>query len=73
MGRSMWTDERLNERFDAIDRRFDAIDRRFDNLEHRMESGFARIDARLDAMQHTMMRLGSGAIIALLGLIATQL
>lgn len=29
----MWTDERLSDRFDAIDRRFDGIDRRLDRIE----------------------------------------
>jgi len=26
MKRTMWTDRRLSERFDAIDKRFDAVD-----------------------------------------------
>ncbi|HEX5763259.1 MAG TPA: hypothetical protein VFY04_09085 [Solirubrobacterales bacterium] len=33
MERTMWTDERLSDRFDAIDRRFDGIDRRLDRIE----------------------------------------
>jgi hypothetical protein len=39
MERTMWTDERLDERFNGIDRRFDAVDKRFDDLERRMELG----------------------------------
>jgi hypothetical protein len=33
MERTMWTDERLNDRFDAIDRRFDGVDGRLDRIE----------------------------------------
>jgi DNA anti-recombination protein RmuC len=40
----MWTDERLEERFDAIDRRFDAVDRRLD-----------AIDGRFDSLQRTLV------------------
>ena len=29
----MWTDARLDERFDSIDRRFDGVDRRLDRIE----------------------------------------
>jgi DNA anti-recombination protein RmuC len=32
-----WTDERLEERFDAIDQRFDAIDQRFDGVDRRLD------------------------------------
>lgn len=34
----MWTDERLGERFDAIDKRFDGVDRRLDSLDDRLAS-----------------------------------
>ncbi len=45
-----------------------------------MENGFNRVDAelravnsRIDALQRTMLQLGGGVIVALIGLIATQL
>lgn len=41
-----WTDERLEERFDAIDKRFDEVDRRFDAVDRRLDS----IDRRFDAV-----------------------
>lgn len=63
----------VDKRFDAVDKRFDAVDRRFESLERRMEDGFTEIDARFDALQRTLLQLGSGVIIALIGLIATQL
>lgn len=76
----MWTDGRLNERFDAIDKRFDevdrrfeAVDRRFDKVERRMEEGFAHVNGRLDTLQRTMLQTNAIIIAALIGIIATQL
>jgi hypothetical protein len=55
-------------------------DARLDDLSHRVEEGFSRVDAdlralnaRFDALQHTMLQVGGGVIVALIGLIATQL
>lgn len=60
--RHAWTDERL------------------DDLNGRVEEGFRRVDAdlralnaRFDGLQRTMLQLGGGVIVALVGLIATQL
>jgi hypothetical protein len=64
--RESWTDERL------------------DDLSHRVDEGFRRVDAdirdlradmnsRFDALQRTLLQLGGGLIVALMGLIATQL
>jgi hypothetical protein len=64
--RESWTDARLDDFAAHTSRRFDA-------LERRIESGFARVDTRLDAMLHVMMGIGGGVIVALIGLIATQL
>jgi len=33
MDRTVWTDERLNDRFDGIDRRFDRVEGRLDRIE----------------------------------------
>jgi len=86
--REIWTDARLDDfaahtdrrfdavdkRFDAVDKRFDAVDKRFESLERRMEDGFTEINARFDALQRTLLQLvGGGVIVALIGLIATQL
>ena len=60
--RDTWTDERL------------------DDLSRRMDAGFERVDQelralhlRLDSMQRTMLQIGGGMIVAMFGLIATQL
>lgn len=75
-----WTDERLEERFDAIDQRFDGVDRRFDRMDERfdkmsadMKAGFERVDERFEAMHRLMVQGGFVIIAALLGLIGTQL
>jgi DNA anti-recombination protein RmuC len=76
MYRMTWTDDRLQERFDAIDRRFDEVDRRFGQVDGRFDKVDAELQAlnlRFDAMQRTLMQLGGGMIVALIGLIATQL
>ncbi len=79
-----WTDERLEERFDAIDHRFDSIERELGllRLEIKTEFGAVRSEMKaeigglrgeISALQHTINRFGGGMILALLGLIATQL
>ncbi len=70
--RESWTDA-FDDFAKHTDRRFDAVDKRFDALERRMESGFGQINARFDALQRTLLQLGGGVLVALIGLIATQL
>jgi hypothetical protein len=55
-------------------------DERLDDMSRRMDDGFNRVDAelravhmRIDALQRTMLQIGGGVIVALVGLIATQL
>lgn len=71
--RESWTDKRLDDFAAHVDQRFDAVDKRFENLERRTEDGFARIDSRFDSLQRTLIGLGGTMIVALLGIIATQL
>ena len=49
-------------------------------MQQEMRAGFARVDAdlrgingRIDGLQRTMLQVGGGVIVALIGLIATQL
>jgi hypothetical protein len=60
MERTVWTDERLSERFDAIDRRFDGVDRRLDRIEQDIR------DVRLLVFQ-----LWGTTMVGFLGTIAT--
>ena len=55
-------------------------DARLDDMSRKMDNGFNRVDAelravhaRIDALQRTMLQIGGGVIVALVGLIATQL
>jgi hypothetical protein len=61
--RETWTDARLDEFAKQTDRRFDS-------LERRMETGFSEINARFDALQRTLLQLGGGLLIAMIGLLA---
>jgi hypothetical protein len=90
--RQSWSDDRLddlNHRVDAgfarVDDQFARLDAKIDSkidaaaaeLRHEMQMGFHQVNARFDAMQQTMMRIGAGLIGVLIassaGLIATQL
>ena len=80
MYRMDWTDDRLRERFDSIDHRFDVVDRRIGDLDRRVDRRFDKVDAelqrvndRLDGLHRVLFQLGGGVIVALIGLIATQL
>lgn len=73
MERTAWTDERLtdlnhrvNSGFTRIDMRFDAVDRRFDSME-------ARVTGQIEALRQTILRVGGGMMIALVGVIAAIL
>jgi hypothetical protein len=86
--RQSWSDDRLddlNKRVDdgfaRVDAQFARLDAKIDataaELRQEMKMGFDQINARFDAMQQTMMRIGAGLIGVLVassaGLIATQL
>jgi hypothetical protein len=86
--RKSWSDDRLddlNKRVDdgftRVDAQFARLDAKIDataaELRQEMNMGFDQINARFDAMQQTMMRIGAGLIGVLVassaGLIATQL
>jgi len=82
--RESWTDGRLDEfaahvdkRFDAVDRRFEAVDRRFEAMQREMHAGFEALRKEMhggfEALHLLMFRVSVAVIIALIGLIATQL
>ncbi len=51
----MWTDTRLDEKFDAIDRRFDGVDSRLE-----------RIDTDIRELRSTMYQLWGANMLAIL-------
>jgi hypothetical protein len=81
--REAWTDERLDylnhrvddgfkkvdERFRQVDERFRHVDRRFD----RVDDQLGRINDRIDGLYRGVYQVGCGIVVALVGLIATQL
>jgi hypothetical protein len=60
--RESWTDERLDDFRDEVNRRFDKVD-----------SELGRVNDRLDGLHRAMFQIGGGIVVALIGLIATQL
>jgi hypothetical protein len=68
--REQWTDARLDDFREETARRFDS-------LERRMEDGFARVDARFDGLQRTLLQVGGGLVATLVagffGVILSQL
>jgi hypothetical protein len=67
----MWTDGKLDERYDGIDRRFD-------DLERRMDAGFARVDCDLREVRteirdirQLMFMLWGPTMLGVFGMIAT--
>ena len=85
--RRSWTDERLDalnekvdrgfeavdKRFEAVDRRFEEVGRRFDRVEDRIEGLDKGIHARFDSMQKTMVQSSVLVVVAMIGVVATQL
>jgi hypothetical protein len=67
MKRTMWTDERLDERFDGIDRRFDAVDKRFDGVDRSLE----RIDHDIRDLRTLMFMLWGPTMLGILATIGT--
>jgi hypothetical protein len=76
--------DEVDRRFDKVDRRFDKVEsevnrrfsevdqkfeRRFDSVDHELH----RVNGRLDALHRGLFQVGGGIIVALVGIIVTQL
>jgi hypothetical protein len=64
--RETWTDQRLDDFRAEVNRRFDNVDREVHGLRSEM-------NARFDALQRTLFQGSVLVVVALIGLIATQL
>jgi len=64
MERTLWTDERLDDRFERIDQRFEAIERRLERIENEL------VAIRRD-MFHWML-VQTGATLTLAGFMAAH-
>lgn len=82
--RESWTDERLDDLkqevrdgFVKVDERFDKVDKGLEAMQHRsdrqLEAMQDRFDRRFDALYLLIFRFGGAAILALVGLVVTQL
>jgi hypothetical protein len=60
--RETWTDERLDDLNLKVDRGFEL-----------MERGFERIDDKFDALYRLILKLGGGALAALIGILGVLL
>ncbi len=60
--RDRWTDERMDDFAKHLDQRFDSVD-------HELH----RVNDRLDALHRGLFQVGGGIIVALVGIIVTQL
>jgi archaellum component FlaC len=65
--------EQVDRRFEQVDRRFEQVDQRFDRVELDIREFRSEINGRFDSMQRTMLQSTVLVIVALLGIIATQL
>jgi tetrahydromethanopterin S-methyltransferase subunit G len=69
----MWTDARLDDRFNSVDKRFD-------DLESKMDAGFARVDRELGELRtdvrdlrQLMFMLWGPTMLGIIGMIGTVL
>jgi len=77
----------VNRRFDEVDRRFDKVDQRFDKVDQRfaelqteivsiradLKGDFDLMHTRFDSLQRSMFQASVVLIVAVLGLLGTQL
>ena len=74
MAREAWTDERLDDLSARVDAGFERIDRDLRDFRAKLSSeiGGLRTDLgrQIEALRHTMLQVGGGMLVALLGVIA---
>lgn len=82
-----WTDDRLDnlssrmderfdhvdERFEQVNQRFEQVDQRFDRVEADIREIRTEMKAGFEGLHRTLLQVGGGIIVALIGVIATQL
>jgi hypothetical protein len=73
MERSVWTDERLDDLAQRMDTGFDRVDRDIRDLRAEMGQGFAGVRGEIEALRVTLLRIGGGMMVGLVGVIAAVL
>ncbi len=74
--REAWTDERLDDLNAKVDRGFERMEQRFDRLElrfERVDERFERVDEKFERLYRLLLTLGTAALVALVGFMATLL
>lgn len=82
--RENWTDERLDDGFDRVSADIQSLREETSGLRkemrweigsvrQEMNSRFEHLEGRFDDLQRTLVQVGGGMIVALIGVIATQL
>jgi hypothetical protein len=70
MERAMWTDERLDDLARRMDAGFERVDRDMRELRADVRAMRMDLSGQIDAVRVTMLRVGGGMIVALLGMVA---
>lgn len=65
--------EQVDQRFAQIDRRFEQVDRRFDETNRRIDGLGLELRGEIDALRTTILRVGGGMMVGLVGVIAAIL
>lgn len=77
--RKSWTDDRLDDfraetqwRFEDVARRFEDVARRFDKVDSEIGQLRVEMNARFDSLQRSMLHFSGALVVALVGLVLTQ-
>jgi hypothetical protein len=66
MERTMWTDERLDDRFKGIDRRFDTLERHMEQGFNDVRAEFSDVRAELRELRQLMFMLWGPTMLGIL-------
>lgn len=70
--RESWTDERMDDLKDQVVEQGRRTEARFASLESRFDSFEARVDARFESLQRSMIQLFAVGLVTFVGLISAQ-
>lgn len=73
MERTAWTDERLDDLARSMDAGFARVDADIRDLRIEVRDGLGSVRAEIDALRVTMLRVGGGIMVGLVGVIAAVL
>lgn len=73
MERMAWTDERLDDLSRRMDAGFARVDADIRELRHDTRTGLAEVRGEIEALRATILRVGGGMMVGLVGVIAAVL